>query len=132
MSELPLGKLTSITLSQIRSVLRGFIAAVPELDSMAVMTGDGNMIASVLSAQVNENRYAAMCASLLMLAERASAEIERGDLSQLLVAGHNGSMLLVRVNVSCVLAVSCGQHAQLGRILIEAKRAAEKLAALLD
>lgn len=131
MSELPLGKMTSITLSQIRSLLRGVIAAVPELDSMAVMTGDGNMIASVLSGGVNTERYAAMCASLLMLAERASAEIERGDLQQLLVAGHQGSMLLVRVNNQIVLAVSCGPQAQLGRILIEARKTAEKLAEMM-
>lgn len=131
MSELQLGKLTSITLSQIRSLLRGVLAAVPDLDSMAVMTGDGNMIASVLSAGVNTERYAAMCASLLMLAERASAEIERGDLQQLLVAGHHGSMLLVRVNARIVLAVSCGSQAQLGRVLIEARKAAEKLAELM-
>ena len=71
--------------SGLRALLRGMNTSTPDIEASAVISGDGLLIASVLGPETDPDRYAAMCASLLALAERAALEIARGDLRLVLV-----------------------------------------------
>ena len=111
-----------------RGVLRTLNATSPEIEASAVISGDGLMLASVLGEGVDVDRFGAMCASLLALADRAAQEISRGTLKQVLIEGDKGTMLLVYAGTEMVLAVAAKPKAQLGMVFIEAKKTAQKLA----
>lgn len=118
--------------SGVRSILRRLNASSQDLESSAAMTTDGFIIASVLGDHVDEDRFAAMSASLLALAERASEEISRGQLKQLMIEGDWGVMLLVRAGQDAVLAVVAKSTMNLGKIFLEARRTASDIKTLFE
>lgn len=117
--------------SAIRSVLRELNASSPEIEASAAITTDGFIIGSVLGKGIDEDRFAAMCASLLALADRAADEISRGALKQVMIEGSQGVMLLVHAGSDAVLALAVKPTASLGRIFIEARKTAANIHAKL-
>jgi hypothetical protein len=118
-------------LSAIRSALRGLNALSVEIEASAAISGDGFVIASVLAPSVNSERFGAMCASLLALADRAAQEINIGNLKQVVLVGETGSMLLVQAGPDAVLVVSARAALNLGRLFIDAAKVAEKIRDLI-
>lgn len=116
--------------SAVRSLLRGLSVHEPQITASAAMTSDGLVIASTLAPGVDSDRFAAMGASLLALSERASQEIERGELRQVLIEGSQGAVLLVRAGSNTVLAVATRPGAQIGKVFLDARATALKLGAL--
>ena len=80
----------------LRPVLRTLNGVSPDIEASAVITSDGLTIAAVMGDGVDRDRFGAMCASLLALADRAAQEISRGRLKQVLIEGELGTMLLVQ------------------------------------
>lgn len=113
--------------SAIRSVLRELNASSSEIEASAAITTDGFIIGSVLGEGVDQDRFAAMCASLLALADRAADEISRGELKQVMIEGSLGVMLLVHAGQDAVLALAVKPTASLGRIFIDARKTAAKI-----
>jgi predicted regulator of Ras-like GTPase activity (Roadblock/LC7/MglB family) len=119
-------------LSEIRSALRGLNALSVEIEASAAISGDGFVIASVLESTVNAERFGAMCASLLALADRAAQEINLGSLKQVVLVGETGSMLLVQAGPDAVLVVSARAALNLGRLFLDAAKVAEKIRSLIE
>ncbi len=119
-------------LSAIRSALRGLNGLSVEIEASAAISGDGFIIASVLGDAVNAERFGAMCASLLALADRAAQEIKLGNLKQVVLVGETGSMLLVQAGPDAVLVVSARAALNLGRLFIDAAKVAEKIRSLME
>lgn len=117
--------------SLVRSILRGLNAVSADIEASAVISADGLVIASVLGEGADPDRFGAMCASLLALAERASQEIGRGQLKQVLVEGEHGVMLLVHAGHDAVLAVGARPTINLGMVFLEARKATHKIVALM-
>jgi len=113
--------------SGLRGLLRAMNSSVPDIEASAVISGDGLLIASVLGPETDSDRYAAMCASLLALAERAALEVGRGDMRLVLVDGEKGSMLLVRGESNNVLAVAARPKANLGMVFRIARETAARI-----
>ena len=113
--------------SRLRGVLRALHVALPDIEASAVISSDGFIIASVLGPQTDADRYAAMCAALLALSERASKEALRGELQMVLVQGDQGAMLLVRAADEQVLAVAANTRANLGMVFNQARKTAANL-----
>ena len=111
----------------LRPVLRTLNGVSPDIEASAVITSDGLTIAAVMSDGVDRDRFGAMCASLLALADRAAQEISRGQLKQVLVEGELGTMLLVHAGTDTVLAVASRPTQNLGMVFLEARRAAQKV-----
>jgi len=111
----------------LRPVLRTLNSVSPDIEASAVISGDGLTIAAVLGDGVDRDRFGAMCASLLALADRAAQEISRGQLKQVLVEGEHGTMLLVQAGNDTVLAVASRPTKNLGMVFLEAQRAALKV-----
>ncbi|WP_227816256.1 roadblock/LC7 domain-containing protein [Nitrogeniibacter aestuarii] len=116
---------------RIRSLLRNLAVANGDIESSAVISSDGLVIATVLHDGVDADRFGAMCASLLALAERAAGEVGRGKLKQTLVEGEAGSMLLVQAGTDTVLALAARTTQNLGRVFLDARRAAAEIATLM-
>lgn len=115
---------------QTRRLLRAFAASSPHIEACAAVSGDGFIIASVLADEVDEDRFGAMCASLLALSTRAADEIQRGDLRQIILDGTQGPMLLTRAGDMGVLAVATNPKANLGKVMLDTRNTARALAEL--
>ena len=102
-----------------------------EIQSSAVMSRDGLHVASILGEGVDQDRLGAMCASMLSLADKTAKELGRGELKQLLVNGEEGYLLLIKVGNEAVLTVVSRPHANLGKVLLEAKKTAAMIAKVL-
>jgi len=118
-------------LAQVKSILRALSAADPAIDACALVTNDGHVLAAMLPSGTDRDRIGAMCASLLALGSRASDEIQRGQLQQVILEGAEGTMMLTRAGPHGVLAVACKTSALLGKMIISARSAAGKLAAVI-
>ncbi len=117
---------------QLRPILRELNSTSSDIESSAVMSRDGLSVASVLGEGVDPDRLGAMCAALLGLANTTAQELNRGVLRQVLIDGSKGYMLITHVGEHAVLAVASRHGTNLGMTFHEAKKAAQKIAALLE
>jgi uncharacterized protein len=113
------------------SRLRDMQAASPDIEASAVVSVDGLIIASALPAEVEEDRVSAMSAAMLSLGERIANELGRGSLEQVYIRGDSGYVILTAVGEEAVLTALAREHAKLGLIFLEMRRAAEDLARLV-
>lgn len=118
--------------SEVRSIMRDLIASSGgSIEAAAAMSVDGIIIGSALGEMVDADIFAAMNASLLLLAERVTQEVEIGALRQVMVMGTQGVMLLTQVGEEAVLALSTVPSANLGKVLLDANKTVVKLQNLL-
>jgi predicted regulator of Ras-like GTPase activity (Roadblock/LC7/MglB family) len=111
-------------------ILKRLNSTSSDIQASAVMSRDGHSLATVLGDSVNSVRLGAMCATLLSLGEKASMELKRGSLKQILIHGEEGYVLLLRIGEKAVLAVVSRPSANLGMMLVEARRTSNEISAL--
>ena len=118
--------------SALRSILRELNATSADIEASACISSDGFNLAAVLGEGVDPDRFGAMCASLLALAQRAAQEVQRGNLKLVLVEGDQGVMLLVQAGPDMILALAAKPSKNLGMIFMDAKKFAKKLLETLE
>ena len=111
--------------------LRNLQKSTPDIEASSLVSVDGLAIASALPAGVEEDRVAAMSASMLSLGERIASELGRGALDEVYVKGERGYVILTAVGEDAVLTVMARAGAKLGLVFLEMRRAAEELADIL-
>ena len=111
--------------------LRNMQASSPDIEGSAIVSVDGLSIASALHQEIEEDRVSAMSAAMLSLGERIASELGRGILDQVYIKGENGYVLLTAIGEEAVLTVMARKNAKLGLILLDMKRAVEKLEKLI-
>ncbi len=111
--------------------LRDLQAGTPDIEGSAIVSVDGLMMASALSADVEEDRVAAMSAAMLSLGERIAGELGRGEMEEVYVRGDEGYVFLKAVGEEAVLTVLARRDAKLGLIFLDMKRATQDLARLV-
>jgi len=116
----------------LNSILRELNASSSDIEASACISSDGFNLASVLNNDIDPDRYSAMCASLLALANRTAQEVQRGSLKLVLVEGEQGVMLLVQAGQNSILAVAAKPTRNLGMIFLSAKKFAQKIITTLD
>lgn len=114
------------------AALNEFLDVSWEVEAAAVVSPDGLPMASALPPDIEEDRLAAMSASLLTLGERAAHNLNRGDLAQVLVEGERGYVLLMAAGPSAVLVAVTSHDAKVGLVLFEMRKAVESIAAVMD
>jgi predicted regulator of Ras-like GTPase activity (Roadblock/LC7/MglB family) len=107
--------------------LREMQAASPDIEASAVVSVDGLIMASALPADVEEDRVSAMSAAMLSLGERIASELGRGGLEQVYIRGNQGYVLVTAIGQEAVLTALARDHAKLGLVFLEMRRAAEHL-----
>lgn len=116
---------------QISKLVKNLTNTTPDLEGAALIDNDGLMIATALSADVDEDSLAAMGAALLGLGERTVSELERGDFKMVMLRGTDGMVVLVSCGESAVLAALASKSAKLGLVFLDVQRTAVELAKLL-
>jgi uncharacterized protein len=111
--------------------LRDLQANTPDVEASAVVSVDGLIIASSLPSSYEEDRISAMSAAMLSLGERIASELGRGALEQVYVHGDRGYVLLTSIGHDAVLTTLTREHAKLGLVFLEMKRASQDLEAFV-
>lgn len=101
------------------------------LEGASLVSADGLPISSVLKPGLEEDRIAAMSAAILSLGERVSEELAKGGLEQITIKGESGYAILTGVGHDAVVVVLADNNAKLGLLLMEIKKAQERLKALI-
>ena len=114
------------------AALNEFLDVSWEVEAAAVVSPDGLPMASALPPEVEEDRLAAMSASLLTLGERAAEGLDKGHLAQVLVEGDQGYVLLMSAGPDALLVAVMSHDAKVGLVLFEMRRAAQSIAAVMD
>lgn len=103
---------------------------IPELRGALVASIDGLVIGHSL-ASGDPNRVAAMAATALGLGRRIVDSLGAGTFNETAVVGSEGTIFVYTAGTKGVLAVMVGIGANVGLIHLEARDAAEKIAAIL-
>lgn len=111
--------------------LRAMQASSPDIEASAIVSVDGLTIASALPDSVEEDRVSAMSAAMLSLGERIAKELGRGSLDQVYIKGQDGYVILTAIGGDAVLTALARDHAKLGLIFLDMRRAAEDLVGLI-
>lgn len=102
-----------------------------DVEAAAIVSVDGLSMASVMPAEIEEDRVSAMSAAMISLGERISSELGRGSLEQVYVKGENGYVILNAVGEEAVLTVMARKEAKLGLIFLDITRTVEDLEKLV-
>lgn len=116
-----------IDFSTIESLLQNFVSGAAEVQGAALVSPDGLSLATVLPSTFDEERTAAMSASMLSLGERIGEELSRGVISRILVEGDQGYSILVGCGDEGILLVLASQNAKQGVLFLEIKRLVSEL-----
>jgi hypothetical protein len=111
--------------------LRELQASSPDIEASAIVSVDGLTIASALPEDIEEDRVSAMSAAMLGLGEKISRELGRGSLNQVYIKGDAGYVIIMSIGEDAVLTALARDHAKLGLIFLDMRRAAEDLTKLV-
>ena len=120
-----------INVSMLQDELQNFVSAASDVQGAALVSPDGLALASVLPGGMDEERTAAMSASMLSLGERIGRELARGSIDRIVVEGEKGYGILVGCGADAVLLVLAGAGVKQGLLFLEVKRVVAKIAPLM-
>ncbi|MEL6163365.1 MAG: roadblock/LC7 domain-containing protein [Cyanobacteria bacterium J06641_2] len=120
-----------INVSMLQDELQNFVSAGSDVQGAALVSPDGLALASVLPGGMDEERTAAMSASMLSLGERIGRELARGSIDRIVVEGEKGYGVLVGCGADAVLLVLAGAGVKQGLLFLEVKRVVSKIAPLM-
>lgn len=111
--------------------LRELQSSSPDIEASAIVSVDGLTIASALPDDVEEDRVSAMSAAMLGLGEKISRELGRGSMNQIYIKGEAGYVIIMSIGEEAVLTALARDHAKLGLIFLDMRRATEDLIKLI-
>jgi hypothetical protein len=126
-----LEKKVMINTSMLQDELQNFVSSTSEVQGAALVSPDGLALASVLPGGMDDERTAAMSASMLSLGERIGRELARGNVERIVVEGEKGYGVLVGCSNDAVLLVLANASVKQGLLFLEIKRAVGRIAPLL-
>ena len=118
--------------SQLVSILKEMEDKDPEIEGSVLIRTDGLILATALPSEIDHDLAAAMCASVLSVSQRVFQELKKGTVDNAIIRGENGVLMLISVTEEIVLGALGRKDANLGLMLVEMKRAAEKIKNLIE
>lgn len=116
---------------ELEGLLKAMEDADPDIEASTIVRTDGLVMASALPKDADEGLIAAMSAALLNIGNRAVAELARGDMDKVIVSGSKGDIILRGVGSEAVLSAITRPGANLGLLLVEMKRAGDRIQEVL-
>ncbi len=120
-----------INASMLQDILYNCVSNTPNIQGAALVSPDGLALASVLPAEMDEERTAAMSAAMLSLGERIGNELARGNVERIVVEGEKGYGIMVGCTSEAVLLVLASTEVKQGLLFLEIKRVVAQIAPLL-
>ncbi|MCX7946995.1 MAG: roadblock/LC7 domain-containing protein [candidate division WOR-3 bacterium] len=119
-------------MEKIEELLNQLIRKVPQIRAAAVVNTEGIVIASVLEGNISEENFGAMSAALLGLGDSVLSEVKGGKLSEIYVKGNEKMILLSKISKDQLLSLSISSDAPLGLLLVEVRKTAKMIGAILS
>ncbi len=120
-----------INTSMLQDEIQNFVTGASDVQGAALVSPDGLALASVLPGSMDEERTAAMSASMLSLGERIGRELARGSIERIVVEGEKGYGVLVGCGSEAVLLVLASAEVKQGILFLEIKRIISRLVPLI-
>ena len=114
------------------AILDGLNSSSGDIEASAVLSTDGIIMDSRLPAGMDKDRLSAMSAAIIALGSRASEDLGRGSLDQVLIKGKSGYVLVTYAGLDVVVTVLTKPEARLGLIFLDVKRAADAIKKLFN
>lgn len=114
---------------KIELVLNALKTATADIQGLAMISPDGMMIVNMLGAGDGDTG-AAMGAAVGSLGSRVTETLKLGGFEELTIRGQNSSLLLFDIETSAYLILKIAANSNLGLVLLEAREAKGKLAAI--
>ncbi|MEC4818948.1 MAG: roadblock/LC7 domain-containing protein [Scytonema sp. PMC 1069.18] len=121
-----------INVSMLQDELQNFVSSSAEVQGAILASPDGLALASVLSVGMDEERTAAMSASMLSLGERIGRELARGNVDRIVVEGEKGYGVLMSCGHEAVLLVLASSAVKQGVLFLEIKRIVARIIPLVS
>jgi len=102
-----------------------------EVDSSAIITRDGLLVASDLSTGINKDSFAAMSAAVLGAAETAMLELSNDYVLGVISEFQGGKLITMGAGSKSILVALVRNDANLGLILIEMQKASKGIENLM-
>jgi uncharacterized protein len=123
--------LKTIQISAIQNLLQEFVNNTLNVEGSAIVSPDGLTLSSILPSNMDEEKTAAMSATMLSLGERISQEMSRGIVEIILIQGEKGYSILIGCGDDAVLLVLANERAKQGILFLEIKRLVAEIKNLL-
>ncbi len=115
---------------QLKIMLRDLSNRSPILGA-AVFSVEGLPLVSYFHASVEEASIAAMVASIQSVGQLAVRELRQGDLKAIIIQGTLGTIVVISIPDTYLLAVTSPENVKLGLVFNDAKVYAKKMSAVL-
>jgi predicted regulator of Ras-like GTPase activity (Roadblock/LC7/MglB family)/DNA-binding NarL/FixJ family response regulator len=118
-------------LDNLNKVLKNLQSRSPGVEASALISEDGLMIASALSADLDGLRVAGMTATLLNLGTRAATELQRGGVQEVIVRGEKGYAVMINAGRGALLLVLASEETPLGLIFFDMRESIKSIKDIL-
>jgi len=102
-------------------------ALAGDIESCAVLSGDGDLLSSSHGPGVERDRVTAMLGALAGLARRAAREEGRERAAQLRIQTQAGNLLMVELEGSATLVAATAPEARVGLVLYDMRNARREI-----
>ncbi len=117
--------------TQILEVLKKMKSENPDIEALSVVSLDGLPISSLLPEEAEEDRIAALSATILSLGERSAEELKKGTLEQAYVKGTDGYVIVQSVKNIAALMVVTNNKAKLGMVMLSVKKGLQEISQII-
>ena len=108
----------STNIDRVNEILKGLSKTNEDIVGAAIVSNEGLILAGEIPKNMDEDVASAAFAALVSIAERASQQVELGNLTQLIMLSKNGGALIYPGKKSS-LVLLMRPDANLGLILID-------------
>jgi len=119
------------TIEMVETILKE-ISRAGGIEVAAIASRDGLLILSTLSEQRLAERFVAMSATMMGAAETAATELGMGIPEKIILESKKGKIIGMGAGPKALFFVMTRHDASLGLVLIEMKKASEKIKHLLE
>ncbi|MCF2142597.1 MAG: roadblock/LC7 domain-containing protein [Candidatus Heimdallarchaeota archaeon] len=116
---------------RIHNILTKLKAGHDGVEGCLLVTSQGLPIDSALDSSADEDLISAMTASISSVSERVTQELGKGQINNISILGEHGYIILLDVASRAVLTVLARTDANLGLILLLARKSCNQLAELI-
>jgi predicted regulator of Ras-like GTPase activity (Roadblock/LC7/MglB family) len=116
----------------ISSLLAGLFDKSADVEACALVSEDGQILASSLPAELEESRIAATSSVIVSMASRTVEDFKRGDMEHVIVKGQGGYVILLNAGPQCVLLTLLKREAKLGLLFFYLAQVSEKIKRILS
>ncbi len=118
-------------LDELNRILRKLQTDSPGIETSALISEDGLMIARAETVNMEETRVAGMTATLLNLGTRAAAELSRGPVQEVIVRGEQGYAVVISAGRGALLLAVTNETSKLGLVFFDMREAIRALQQVL-